>query len=56
MHPNLARASRLCTEIGLQTYGRLPHEMVETTTAWKLQRAERIAREIRALIEAVPHE
>jgi hypothetical protein len=35
------------TEIGLQTYGRKPGEMWETSQWWKLQQAERITRETR---------
>ena len=41
-------ASRDCVEIGLQTYGRKPHEMRETSQGWKLQKVEEITRNMGA--------
>lgn len=46
----LDEAMRLCTEIGLQTYCRKPHEMHESTDWQKLQMAEGLVRNIRSLI------
>lgn len=52
MSAALEEAMRLCTEIGLQTYGRKPHEMTETPQWRKLQKAEELTRRIRSLIES----
>jgi hypothetical protein len=49
----IAEARRLCTEIGLQTYGRKPHEMNATADWQKLQMAEAMARQVRSLLEGV---
>ena len=35
------------TEIGLQTYGRKPHELLQTEQWWKLQQAEKFTRKMR---------
>lgn len=40
-----------CVEIGAQTYYRKPAEMLETTQAWKLARAEKIVRGMRQRLE-----
>ena len=34
-------------EVGLQTYGRKPHEMLQTEQWWKLQMSERWMRNLR---------
>jgi hypothetical protein len=47
----LEQASRLCTEIGLETFGRRPHEMTATSLEWKFQRAKAMVREIGKLVE-----
>lgn len=49
----LLKASGLCTEIGLQTYGRKGAELVEMQTWQKLQKAEAMVREIQAIIQKV---
>jgi hypothetical protein len=49
----LKKASRLCVEIGLQTYGRRGEQMTQTTVDWKLQKAEALVREIHTLIRKV---
>jgi hypothetical protein len=47
----LRKAMHHCNEIGLQTYGRKPHEMRETHQWQKLQMAEAMARTARGEIE-----
>lgn len=47
----LKSASRTLCGVGLQTYGRKPHEMRETTQWQKLQMAERECRKANALID-----
>ncbi len=52
----LLEASRLCTEIGLRTYGRKGDELVATETWQKLQKAEAMVREIRAIIQFIKNQ
>lgn len=45
---NLENAVRhYSNEVGLQTYGRKPHEMLQTDQRYKLQMAERFMRQLR---------
>lgn len=46
-------AMRLCTEIGLQTYGRRPDEMTALDAGQKLRRAETLARDVRDMLGKV---
>ena len=41
------------TEIGLQTYFRKPHEMVQTDQAWKIQKIESLCLELRKKVESL---
>ena len=41
------------TEIGLQTYFRKPHEMLETPQWWKLQKTEALCRELRKKVQSL---
>ena len=40
-------------EIGLQTYFRKPHEMLETPQWWKLQKTEALCRELRHKVQSL---
>lgn len=41
------------TEIGLQTYFRKPHEMLETDQRWKIQKIEALCRELRKKVQSL---
>lgn len=47
----IREAKALCAEIGLQTYGRKPAEMLQTSADWKLQRAEAMVRDIKEILD-----
>jgi hypothetical protein len=40
-------------EIGLQTYFRKPHEMLQTPQWWKLQKTEALCRELQKKVQSL---